>query len=185
MPLFVAELAGDPDAGTDQALGKLFEWMVKGEAVTPEAKRKGVAIWQSHAAAPYGPRSEDDKSFYLPTLARAGRLVLFSPDDRLIDQALDTIERRFPSVVDALPADAAGTTLAVFTPAALASLSRKAVFAVLPRSEQPTLHDAAQTHLVPRLKALEKYPAYRLSLPKNASATGWQTVDWQALTAKP
>jgi uncharacterized protein YfaA (DUF2138 family) len=185
MPLFVAELASEPDARSDEALGALFAWMVKGHAQTSAAKRKGVSIWQSRAAAPYGPRAEDDKTYYLPTLARAGRLVLFSPDDRLVSQALDTLERRYPSVVDALPADAAGTTLAVFTPAALADLSRQAVFAVLPRSEEPTLHDAAQTHLIPRLKALEKYPAYRLTLAKNTSGGGWQTVDWQPLAAKP
>jgi uncharacterized protein YfaA (DUF2138 family) len=39
--------------------------------------------------------------------------------------------------------------------------------------------------LLPRLKALEKYPAFRLQLPRGADATGWQSVDWQALPSQP
>jgi uncharacterized protein YfaA (DUF2138 family) len=185
MPLFVAELATDADAASDKALADLFAWMVKGNDVEPESKRKDVAMWQRYTDAPYGPRSEDDQHYYLPTLARSKRIVVFSPDDRLVNQALDTLERRYPSVVDSLPAGERGTTLAVFTPTALASLTRKAVFATLSRAEEPTLHDAAQTHLLPRLKALEKYPAFRLQLPRGADATGWQSVDWQALPSQP
>lgn len=181
-PLFVAELAADADAATDQALGGIYAWMVKGEPATG-VNRKGVTLWQNQTPAPYGPYNDDkQKTFYKPTLARKGRLVIFSPDDKLVSLALDTLERRYPSVADTMPATPGSTQLAAFTPAAIAKLSRAAVFEVL---EQPALRDAAQTHLVPRLEALGKYPAYRLVLPKANPAGGWQSVNWEVLATKP
>ena len=184
MPLFVAELSADANAASDQQLADLFAWMVKGSEVEPAEKAKDVTRWQRHVDAPYGPRSEDDQPYYLPTLARAKRMVVFSPDDRLVNQAMDTLERRYPSVADSLPSGT-GTTLAVFTPTALSKLIRKAVFAVVPRADEPVLYDAAQTHLLPRLKALEQYPSFRLQLPAGATAGGWQPVEWQTLAAQP
>lgn len=181
-PLFVAELATEADAATDEALGGLYAWMVKGTQVD-DVDRQGAVRWQNETPAPYGPYGEDGQpAYYKPTLARKGRLVLFSPDDKLVGRALDVLERRYPSVADAMPARQGSVPLATFTPAAMASLSRAAVFDVL---DNQALRDAAETHLVPRLEALGKYPAYRLMLPAPAPAGGWQKVNWEVLAANP
>ena len=184
MPLFAAEMAADGSTAGDEALTKLFEWSLKGQDNPPGEGHGDARLWQRRTDAVYGPRSEEEQPYYLPTLARAQRIVLFSPDDRLVGRALDTAGRRYPSVADSL-GNGSGTTLAFFTPAALASLTRKAVFATLPRAEEPILYDAAQTHLVPRLKALEKYPPLRLQLPGKAADGGWQTIEWQVLDKEP
>lgn len=184
MPLFVAELAEEPTPAADQALQGLFAWALRGAPVEASAP-KGTQLWQRRVAAA-APARESGEGDVLPTLARRGRLVIFSPDDKLARLALETLERRYPSVADAAPLERGGQTLALFTPKALSDLTRQAVFAVLPRGEQPVLHDAARTHLTPRLDALEKYPAFRLVLPSGpAAADGWREVRWEALSARP
>jgi len=178
----VAELAAEADTVTDAALSELYAWMVKGTPVD-DASRQGAALWQKKTPAPYGPYSEDGQAAaYKPTLARKGRLVIFSPDDQLVGQALDVLERRYPSIADATPATPGSVQLAMFTPAAMAKLSHAAVFDVL---DNQALRDAAETHLVPRLEALGKYPAYRLMLPDPGPAGGWQKVNWEVLASRP
>ncbi|WP_374328124.1 DUF2138 family protein [Azonexus sp.] len=182
-PLFVAELAAEADAVTDKALGELYAWMVKGTRVD-DVSRQGTVQWQNQTPARYGPYGGDGQpAYYKPTFARKGRLLLFSPDDQLVGRALDVLERRYPSIADAMPVRQGSVPLATFTPAAMASLSRAAVFEVL--DNQAALHDAAETHLVPRLEALAKYPAYRLMLPASGTNGGWQKVNWEALAANP
>lgn len=184
MPLLVAELTTEPSETSDAELRDFFAWLVKGRTETPDAK-ENVAQWQNQTFAPHGPHTANGKPYYQPTLARYRKMLFFSPDEKLVAQALQTAQRRYPSVADTLPTTA-NANLAVFNPESLAALLRGAAFATLPRGEQPVLHDAAQTHLTPRLKALATLPPLRLSMPATTTPnSGWYPLQWQTLVAQP
>jgi uncharacterized protein YfaA (DUF2138 family) len=108
-------------------------------------------------------------------------MVAFSPDDRLIADALAVAGRTYPALADVLPAD--GTVLAVLVPRALGTLAEAEAFASLPAGQEPVFRNAASTRLVPRLAALRTYPAYALVLPADAAprADRWLAVEWRNL----
>lgn len=178
-PVFAAELAGEPKAGIDDEIGRLFAWAVVGEdenAKDENAEAPAATVFQRRNA----------KTNYVPSLGRRGKLVVFSPDFDLVQRALDTLDRRYPSVADTLPADTGLATVAVLTPKSVGELARQAIFDVLPQAGQPALHDAAAHHLPARLATLEKYPAYRLALSRSGPVEeGWHPVRWDALPEKP
>jgi uncharacterized protein YfaA (DUF2138 family) len=181
-PLFVAQTRGDAGPGADAALASLANWALpaKTASAAPAAGSAADAgRWQNLVDAPWGPYADGDVRAYKPTLARQGRWVTFSPDDKLVELALNTQAKRYPGVVDTLP-PAAGTTLAVGAPAQIADLLQREAFAVLPASQE-VLRQAAQQHLVPRLDALRKLPPARAVAQGAADGNGWVAVDWQPM----
>ena len=180
-PVFVALTkanAADPTASLDI----LSSWLLKGDpkdtASTRQPDRKGAARWQREVTAPWGPHGKGEQTTYKPTLARQGRWIVFSPDDALVDLALDAQARRYPSVADALPAQTA--TLAVLAPKQIADLAQREAFEVLP-PEQELFRQAAKTHLVPRLDALRKLPTARAVATGKPDSLGWVAVEWQPI----
>ncbi|MES2186261.1 MAG: DUF2138 family protein [Pseudomonadota bacterium] len=177
-PLFVAQTKADAGSGNDAVLAALARWIVPAKASALDAAApQGAALWRSEVEAPWGPANDG----YQPTLARQGRWIMFSPDDKLVDLALNTQAKRYPSVLDALP-QAAGTTLAVGAPAQIAKLLQREAFAVLP-ADQEVLLQAARQHLVPRFDALRKLPPARAVASGAADGNGWVPVDWQTVAA--
>jgi uncharacterized protein YfaA (DUF2138 family) len=175
-PLVVAQMregAADPSASLDALTGWLLP--AKSTALTPAA-RTGAQRWQREVSAPWGPHGDAAATTYRPTLARQGRWLTFSPDDALVDQALDAQARRFPSVADSLPAGPA--TLAVIAPRQAAELARREAFEVLP-AEQELFRRVAERQLVPRLDALAKLPTARAVAAGKPDAEGWVALDWQ------
>ena len=136
--------------------------------------------WQQEVIAPWGRHAVGGKASYKPTLVRDGQWIVYSPDDALVDLALDALGKRYPSLGDTLPAQ--GGTLAVFGPKEIADLAQTEAFRVLP-PEQEVLHQAARSHLLPRLAALRKLPAARAIARGAPDANGWIAIDWQALAA--
>jgi uncharacterized protein YfaA (DUF2138 family) len=180
-PLVVAQLkdgAADPSASLDALTG----WLLPTKANTVSVPaRAGSNRWQREVAAPWGPHADGDATTYRPTLARQGRWITFSPDDALVDQALDAQARRFPSVADSLPPGPA--TLAVIDPRQVATLARREAFDVLP-PEQELFRQAAERQLVPRLDALAKLPLSRAVANGQPDANGWVAVEWHSLASK-
>ncbi|MDQ1923232.1 DUF2138 family protein [Massilia pseudoviolaceinigra] len=161
--------------GSDELYGTLFAAAIgnkKSGAVQKAAGPNGAVLWQREVATGIGAQH--------PTLAVSGQTVLFSPDRKLVEQALAVSRKQAPAIADRL-ADPS-RTVGLIAPASLAELIRKEAFDALPSTREPVLRAAADAHLVPRLNALKKYPPYRLvlkSLP--ASGVSWQPLEWQAL----
>jgi uncharacterized protein YfaA (DUF2138 family) len=178
-PVFVARRgrATAADAATnakesnpDQLLASLFAASVGGAVEHSEAK--DGQRWHRTVETPAGPLT--------PTLAASEDLVVFSADPALVDQVLAVRRKQAPAVADALPD--AGRTVGLIAPAALSQLIEKEAFDALPASSEPVLRGAADAHLIPRLAALRKYPAYRMvvkTLPSNGLV--WEPLDWQAV----
>jgi uncharacterized protein YfaA (DUF2138 family) len=181
-PLVVARVK-EPGPATDLALARLAGWLMPGKAPV-RTGGPGVAggahRWQREVAAPYGPDGAGDASLYHPTLARQGAWIAFSPDDVLVDLALATEQRRYPSLASVMPAGS--TALAVFAPAQIADMTQREAFAVLP-ANQELFRQAAKAHLVPRLDTLRQWPAVRVVPHGAAAADGWVALDWLPLNA--
>lgn len=193
-PLFVAKLA-KPVAADDAVFAELAKWALRKPAFsasqvgsaslarTPAAlPKKGGATaktWRAEGALP-SDRKHVTSLLAAPTLASIDSIGVFSPDSALVDLAIDTIARKYPGVAEQIPGP--GITLAVITPSALADMVAREASAVLPKSDEPALSVALRTHLAPKLRALAKYPPYRLVLQESAARSdGWQPVTWEAL----
>jgi uncharacterized protein YfaA (DUF2138 family) len=181
-PLFVAQMKASAGPETDATLASLASWVISTSAAsTDPAAKPGIGKWQSQVKGPWGPYAEGDDKAYRPTLTRQGRWVAFSPDDKLVELALNTQAKRYPGVADTLP-PAGGTTLVIGAPAQIADLLQREAMAVLP-ADQEILRQAARQHLVPRLDALRKLPPARAVAQGTGDGNGWVPVEWQAMTA--
>jgi uncharacterized protein YfaA (DUF2138 family) len=204
-PLFVARLSSASQAeAVKPALGALFGQIVgayeaKAQADDksgaykrlPVTTRQGPAnatLWQRPVSARYGTAQAAGAPFaaqlsadrYFPvTLAVAGDVVVFSPDARLVDDALAVLAKRFPAVADSLPRDKTERIVLTMTPASLAPLIRREAGAALPADQEAVFLNAAQTHLFPKLKALARYAPVSLALDGGVpSSRGWVPVTW-------
>ncbi|MES2247753.1 MAG: DUF2138 family protein [Pseudomonadota bacterium] len=184
-PLFVAQMKASVGPETDATLAGLAQWLISTDATrTDPAAKPGIGQWQSQVTGPWGPYADGDDKAYRPTLARQGRWIAFSPDDKLVELALNTQAKRYPGVADTLPPAGGGTTLVVGAPTQIADLLQREAMAVLP-ADQEILRQAAQQHLVPRLNALRKLPPARAVAQGTGDGNGWVPVEWQAMSAAP
>lgn len=204
-PLFVAKLSSASQAeAVKPALGALFGQIVgsyeaKAQAddksgpykrlpVTMKQGPANATLWQRPVSARYGTAQSAGAPFaaqlssdrYFPvTLAIAGDVVVFSPDARLVEDALAVLAKRFPAVADSLPKDKADRIVLTMTPASLAPLVRREAGAALPADQEAVFLNAAQTHLFPKLKALSGYAPVSLALDGGVlSSRGWVPVTW-------
>lgn len=190
-PLFVAQLKAS--ARIDgKSFDQIYNWAIRAprqDGAAPEPIRAvqhkgGAQLWQRPVNGPFGIRAGDDGADYLPTLARQGRYLVFSPDDKLVEQALAALNRRYPNMGDVLPGQA--VTLGVIVPKMVSEMAAAEAFEVLPADQEAIFRNAAEQHLLPRLAAMKKYPAYSLTLAREPSGDKrqWQTVEWQVLGRK-
>ncbi len=197
-PVFVARVA-KPVAADDAVFSELAKWALrkpvfkeqvagdKTMARTPAPLPRATAArgeagrtWRAEGAEPAAARNHVTALLAAPTLASAGGLGVFSPDAAMVELALDTIARKYPSVGDQLPAK--DVTLAVISPRMLAEMVLREATASLPKAEEPILAGALATHLVPRMKALAKHPPHRLVIGEAAAKQdGWQRVTWEPI----
>jgi len=198
-PLLVASLKDKDSAKLDADLGKLFGSMVGAyEANVDEhafpvvEKQQGEARqWQRQVSSNFGPYPAkaaenpdaiSGKAFMKVSLARHGSTLLFSLDDKLVDKALGTLDKRFPPMADVVPKDLLMPVY--FGPDAMAQLMQRETLDSLPQDMEPVFYNAAQTYLMPKLKTLGGYGKYALTLPEGSEPDGhwqWLPLEWKAL----
>jgi uncharacterized protein YfaA (DUF2138 family) len=198
-PLLVAGLKDEDSASLDGDLGKLFGSMVGAHeskvdehAFAVIEKQQGQRHqWQRQVSSRFGPypaKSADNpdaisgKAFMRVSLARHGSTLLFSLDDKLVDKALGTLDKRFPPMADVLPKDLLMPVY--FGPDSMAQLMQQETLDSLPQDMEPVFYNAAQTYLMPKLRKLGDYGKYALTLPEGSEPDGhwqWLPLTWQAL----
>jgi len=198
-PLLVASLKDDDSAKLDGDLGKLFGSMVGAyEANVDEhafpvvEKQEGPSHqWQRQVSSNFGPYNAKEaenpdaisgKAFMRVSLARHGSTLLFSLDDKLVDKALGTLDKRFPPMADVVPKDLLMPIY--FGPDAMAQLMQQETLDSLPQDMEPVFYNAAQTYLIPKLRTLGGYGKYALTLPEGSEPDGhwqWLPLEWKAL----
>ena len=198
-PLLVASLNDDDGAKLDANLGNLFgsmvgayEGKVAEHAFPVVAKQDGKTHqWQRQVSSNFGPYKAKDaeqpdaitgKAFMRVSLARHGSTLLFSLDDKLVDKALGTLDKRFPPMADVVPKDLLMPIY--FGPDAMAQLMQQETLDSLPQDMEPVFYNAAQTYLIPKLRTLGGYGKYALTLPEGSEPDGhwqWLPLEWKAL----
>ncbi|MEO7497216.1 MAG: DUF2138 family protein [Massilia sp.] len=171
-PVFVATRVRKPGADDGDALyGSLFGAAVGGGKEVQKKAEAGATRWSREVGTALGELA--------PALAVAGDTVVFSADAALVDKVLAVKRKQAPAAADRLPD--AGHTIGLIAPASLAELIRKEAVDTLPANDEAVLRAAADEHLIPRLKALAKYPPYLMVLKQLPQAgTSWQPLEWQA-----
>lgn len=198
-PLLVASLNDKDSAKLDGDLGKLFGSMVgayesnvEEHAFPVVEKQQGENHqWQRQVSSSFGPYKAKDaadpeaitgKAFMKVSLARHGSTLLFSLDDKLVDKALDTLDKRFPPMADVVPKDLLMPVY--FGPDSMAQLMQQETLDSLPQDMEPVFYNAAQTYLIPKLRTLGGYGKYALTLPEDSEPDGhwqWLPLEWKAL----
>ncbi|WLH12142.1 DUF2138 domain-containing protein [Pseudomonas hefeiensis] len=197
-PLLVANL-NDDGGQLDADLGNLFGSMVGAyennvaEHAFPvvETQEGPMHRWQRQVSSNFGPYPAKDaaqpeaitgKAFMQVSLARHGSTLLFSLDDKLLDKALGTLDKRFPPMADVVPKDLLMPVY--FGPDAMAQLMQRETLDSLPQDMEPVFYNAAQTYLIPKLRTLGGYGKYALTLPEGSEPDGpwqWLPLEWKAL----
>lgn len=198
-PLLVASLNDDDSASLDGDLGNLFSSMVGAyegnvaeHAFPVIEKQEGQTHqWQRQVSSNFGPYKAKDaeqpdaitgKAFMRVSLARHGSTLLFSLDDKLVDKALGTLDKRFPPMADVVPKDLLMPIY--FGPDSMAQLMQQETLDSLPQDMEPVFYNAAQTYLIPKLRTLGGYGKYALTLPEGSEPDGhwqWLPLEWKAL----
>jgi len=197
-PLLVASLNED-DGKLDADLGNLFGSMVGAyennvaEHAFPVVEKQEGSMhqWQRQVSSNFGaypakeaeqPEAITGKAFMRVSLARHGSTLLFSLDDKLVDKALGTLDKRFPPMADVVPKDQLMPVY--FGPDSMAQLMQRETLDSLPQDMEPVFYNAAQTYLIPKLRTLGGYGKYALTLPEGSEPDGhwqWLPLEWKAL----
>ncbi|KPU51906.1 hypothetical protein AN403_529 [Pseudomonas fluorescens] len=198
-PLLVASLNDDDSGKLDGDLGNLFGSMigayennVEDGAFPVVEKQAGQSHqWQRQVSSSFGPYAAKEaenpdaitgKAFMKVSLARHGSTLLFSLDDKLVDKALGTLDKRFPPMADVVPKDLLMPVY--FGPDSMAQLMQQETLDSLPQDMEPVFYNAAQTWLIPKLRKLGGYGKYALTLPEGSEPDGhwqWLPLEWKAL----
>ena len=198
-PLLVASLKDEDSSKLDGDLGTLFGSMVGAyesnvaeHAFPVVEKQEGQShVWQRQVSSNFGPYAAktaenpaaiSGRAFMKVSLARHGSTLLFSLDDKLLDKALGTLDKRFPPMADVLPKDVLMPIY--FGPDSMAQLMQQETLDSLPQDMEPVFYNAAQTYLIPKLRSLGGYGKYALTLPEGSEPDGhwqWLPLEWKAL----
>lgn len=197
-PLFIARFSDAASADKFAApLGALFNRVigayeyVRGERFPVEEEDTEQAhYWSRVVSARYGSQLAAKEPFkdelsaarYFPVkLAVADEYLFFSPDGSLVEQAVAVQQKHYPAIADSMKD--ADQIVARITPAALAGLLEREMYASLPGQLEPLFRNAAKHYLAPRLKTLAGYPPLTIRRPDSLLSlkTGrqWQPLDWQ------
>lgn len=151
-----------------------------------EAQLPEGAVWRREVSSINGKYEETEspnadkmwsKRYFKVTLARFKDFLLFSPDDTLVDNAVSSLDKKYPALSDSIPPKA-DLSLVVF-PSDLGELLRAEVLKSLPESSEPVFRSNVTRGLMPVLDKLESYPAYGLWTPQGGK--GWEPLVWQPL----
>ena len=176
-PLFIARSAKPLPATIQPFLASLAEKAWKRPVSHTE---KG--LYTASVPSRHGLKQPDDKNrAFTPSLAQTENLILFSPDRRQVEAALDVAAKQAPALADE-PSLKNGAWM-LFDPARLSDLVRSEVQEVLPAGEESFLRDVARNLLWPRLQAWGQQHSASLVVPGEVDTDGFAKLSLQPLRA--
>ena len=183
-PLFIIHA---PKLATQvSALRGLFEKTVgKIEEERPINKGKESFFWLTQANSRYGIHLDEQvskKRFFTVGLAYHQGYLIFSPDHRLVENALAALNKTYPAVADSLPKAQKNAAL-ILEPDGLTRILTAAIEESLPVSQEPLFRESVTKYLHPRFDILRAFPTAIMTMPMfYAVEQGvWQDVLWQQI----
>lgn len=198
-PLVVTRVVGGEADLLDTTISNVFEKTIGSVEPNYPEKRFPVQVtphdngkrWLRPVGSNFGqyqaqqmadPTQLASSGFFNVSLARAGDVLMFSLDDTLVTQALATLDKRYPPLLDTLPLD---QSVPVYVSTEkLAPLLRREALESLPPSLEPVFRNAAETHLLPKLDALARYGKVAVTVPADTipdERWQWLPVTWKTL----
>lgn len=175
-PLFVAQLS--KEEGADAMLAAYFNYGIK-DMGSPGSKRQSPVKATSNKAGDVIWQNAPNEKFPQITLARAGKLIYFSPDAALVEQAIAVAHKRQPALSDSWSnLKSSANVVAIIGPGQLAQLAEHEVEISLPQQDE-VLYRASEQYLLPQLAAVKKYSPMRLEMHDTPKGAGWVTLDWK------
>ena len=174
-PLFIAS---GKNLGAQQALlAKIFTAAVgqrmHGLPPVGALKLAQGELWQRQIPSIYASQGKH----FTVSGAQIGDRLLFSPDAALVNRAQAVLNARYPAMADTLPK---APLALIVQPQQLGQLLQQEALSSLPADSEPVFNEAAKKHLLPRLQALQKFPAFALTYPRQVpNGIGWLALSWQ------
>jgi uncharacterized protein YfaA (DUF2138 family) len=143
--------------GERELEGKRWPVQVDDADGHPRWQRAVSSIWGLHGADEAGEGEPRDSGRFLRVaMALQDSHLLFSLDARLVAQAQATLDKRFPPLADRLPS---GAPVPLYVaPERLSLLLEQETLASLPADVEAVFRNAAEAHLLPKLRAAAAQP---------------------------
>lgn len=171
-PLFVARAAQPVPTEASRLLARLAEKSWTGAAVDAGEGRDGGPLHAASIPSRHGLRfAAGGERRFEPALAQHADVIVFSPDRRQVEAALDVAAKRAAALGDEPGLHGAGWL--VVDPASLARLVRAEVQDVLPADEESFFREVARQRLWPRLEAWGKQQPAVVVVPGAAGEDGF------------
>jgi uncharacterized protein YfaA (DUF2138 family) len=123
------------------------------------------------------------KRYFRVKLVVTPTLMVFSPDDRLVDNVLKTVNGKFPSMATSMGKNLTAAQVPMFfmSPPELSKLMKSSILESLPASQESIFRTAVSRQLFPNLEKFGK------QAPQMAFLKGegeWKSLEWANGNAK-
>lgn len=157
-----------------------------------ESKKKDGTVWSREVSSRYGlheskkstnARNMRSDRYFNVRMAQWKGYLAFSPDDRLVDNAISVIDKRYPALSDVL-SGGASSGLVIFPPK-LADLLRQSALDSLPAGQESVFRESASRCLFPAFDRMKKLSGMTVSWPRldPGGQARWEELKWQVLSS--
>lgn len=188
-PLFITEVTGGEEI--KPKLSFLFDKFIGGleknynYKTMKEKTQNGVTEFSRIVSSKYGLKNSDDssdeglrfKKYFNVKLAFNNEYLIFSPDDRLVDLAVSTLNKNNPSVYDELKISNKNISY-LLNPYGLSQLLDKYMDEALPRGQESMFRKAIKGHLSSAFEKLSNFSPFGIDMPNsnNENALRWEKL---------
>ena len=184
-PLFIARAKAALPPQTAQFIDAVASkaWRA---SIAPKPEEGGNATrFSLNLPSQHGLFSKQDKARSFPvSLAYQGTSIYFSPDQSLVEAALNVPKKLAPALADEVGLKKSALAWLVLDPAAMAKLVRAEVQEALPANDESFFREVAQKELWPRLEAWSKQQKAFALVPGKNERSGFVALNAQPLKSQ-
>lgn len=188
-PLYVIKTNGEVD---NAFLEKAFDMSINKDALattdTKMTKEKNNLTIVKFVSSRYGnatnkEKDKTEKGFKVKLAARE-KYIIFSADGNLVDKSISVINKKSPSLLEALSNKE--KVAGVIYPGMLATLVKKSIEESLKAEGDSVFKEAFTKRFFPTLNKMNSMPNLSLEWPKTkiTDTKEWQELSWEKFTSK-
>ncbi len=161
---------------------KPFASQEKATANSWKLSREVSSPWGTYEASK-SKNVEDMRSrrFFVVTLAQHKEFMFFSPDDKLVDNAIAALDKKYPNAGDLMKNGE--FPLFLLDPSRLGKMMKESMLDSLPMAEESLFRDSLTTKLFPALAKLDKEKPV-IAILNKAKDGMWKEVEWRTYSSR-